>query len=176
MSNAGATLARLQTDTRRTDMTVRPVPEGYSTVTPYLIIDGAADAIAFYTRAFGAQELMRFGGPDGKIGHAELQIGDSRIMLADEHPQMGYRSPKALGGSATSIMLYVDDVDRVFRRAVEAGAQTQQELKNQFYGDRSGTVTDPFGHVWTIATHIEDVSEEEMQRRMEASMTAHATS
>jgi PhnB protein len=97
-------------------------------------------------------------------------------MLADEHPQMGYRSPKALGGSATSIMLYVDDVDRVFRRAVEAGAQTQQELKNQFYGDRSGTVTDPFGHVWTIATHIEDVSEEEMQRRMEASMTAHATS
>lgn len=157
-------------------MPVRPVPEGYSTVTPYLIVEGAADAISFYTRVFGAEELMRFGGPDGKVGHAELQIGDSRIMLADEHPQMGYRSPKALGGSATSIMLYVEDVDGVFKRALDAGAKTHQELKNQFYGDRSGTVIDPFGHIWTIATHVEDVSEEEMQRRMEASMTADATS
>jgi PhnB protein len=157
-------------------MPVRPVPEGYSTVTPYLIVSGAANAIDFYTRVFNAKELMRFGGPDGKVGHAELQIGDSRIMLADEHPQMGYRSPKALGGSATSIMLYVDDVDRVFKRAVDAGSKTQQELKNQFYGDRSGTVIDPFGHVWTIATHVEDVSPEEMQRRMEAQTTAPATS
>ena len=119
---------------------------------------------------------MRFAGPEGTIGHAEIQIGDSRIMLADEHLQMGYRSPKALGGSATSIMLYVEDVDRVFKRAVDAGAKTHQELKDQFYGDRSGTVIDPFGHVWTIATHVEDVSPEEMQRRMEALSAAPATS
>jgi PhnB protein len=157
-------------------MPVRPVPDGYSSVTPYLIVAGAADAIDFYKRVFNAQELMRFGGPDGTVGHAELQIGDSRIMLADEHAQMGYRSPKALGGSAISIMLYVDDVDRVFQRAVDAGARTQQELKTQFYGDRSGTVIDPFGHVWTIATHVEDVSPEEMQRRMEAQSTVPATS
>jgi PhnB protein len=157
-------------------MPVRPVPEGYSTVTPYLIVDGAAAAIDFYKRAFNANELMRFAGPDGKIGHAELQIGDSRIMLADEHPQMGYRSPTALGGSAISIMLYLEDVDGVFKRALEAGAKTQQELKNQFYGDRSGTVIDPFGHIWTIATHVEDVSPEEMQRRMEAQSTVPATS
>ena len=157
-------------------MPVRPVPEGYSTVTPYLIVADAAAAIDFYTRAFGAQELMRFGDPDGKIMHAELQIGDSRIMLADEAPQMGYRGPLALGGSAISIMLYVPDVDRVFNRAIEAGASTQQALKDQFYGDRSGTVIDPFGHVWTIATHVEDVSEEEMRRRMESSTPAHASS
>ena len=157
-------------------MPVRPVPEGYSTVTPYLIVDGAAAAIDFYKRAFNANELMRFAGPDGKIGHAELQIGDSRIMLADEHPQMGYGSPTALGGSAISIMLYLEDVDGVFKRALEAGAKTQQELKNQFYGDRSGTVIDPFGHIWTIATHVEDVSPEEMQRRMEAQSTVPATS
>ena len=157
-------------------MGVRPVPEGYSTVTPYLIVADAAAAIDFYTRAFDAQELMRFGDPDGKIMHAELRIGDSRIMLADEAPQMGYRGPLALGGSATSIMLYVPDVDCVFNRAIEAGAKSQQALKDQFYGDRSGTVIDPFGHVWTIATHVEDVSEEEMQRRMEASTAAHASS
>lgn len=157
-------------------MPVRPVPEGYSTVTPYLIVAGAAGAIDFYTRVFNAKELMRFAGPEGTIGHAEIQIGDSRIMLADEHPQMGYRSPKALGGSATSIMLYVEDVDRVFKRAVDAGAKTHQELKDQFYGDRSGTVIDPFGHVWTIATHVEDVSPEEMQRRMDAQSAAHAAS
>lgn len=157
-------------------MAVRPVPEGYSTVTPYLIIAGAAEAIDFYKKIFNAEELMRFTGPGNTIGHAEIQIGNSRIMLADEHPQMGYRSPKALGGSAASIMLYVEDVDRVFKRAVDAGARTQQELKNQFYGDRSGTIIDPFGHIWTIATHVEDVSPEEMQRRMEAQATAHATS
>jgi PhnB protein len=157
-------------------MPVRPVPEGYSTVTPYLIVADAAKAIDFYTRAFAARELMRFGDPGGTIMHAELQIGDSRIMLADEMPQMGYRGPLALGGSATSIMLYVTDVDRVFNRAIEAGAKTQQALKDQFYGDRSGTVIDPFGHVWTIATHVEDLSEEEMRRRMEASTQAHTTS
>ena len=156
-------------------MAVRPVPEGYSAITPYLIIAGAANAIDYYKQVFDAQELMRFGGPDGTIGHAELQIGDSRIMLADENPQMGYRSPKTLGGSPTSLMLYVDDVDQVFSRAITGGAQTHQDIKDQFYGDRSGTLIDPFGHVWTIATHIEDVAPEEMQRRMEA-MTAAPTS
>ena len=152
-------------------MTVRAVPEGYSTVTPYLIVAGAADAIDFYRRAFGAKELMRFGGADGKIAHAELQIGDSRIMLSDEHPQMGFRSPRSLGGSGTGLMLYVDDVDRVFKRAVDAGGKTHHDVENQFYGDRSGTLIDPFGHVWTISTHVEDVPPEEMQRRMEASMS-----
>jgi PhnB protein len=157
-------------------MAVRPVPEGYSAVTPYLIVTGAADAIEFYKRVFDAKELMRFGGPDGKVAHAELQIGDSRIMLSDEHPQMGFRSPQSIGGSGTGIMLYVDDVDRVFKRTVDAGAKTHQEVKNQFYGDRSGTLIDPFGHVWTIATHVEDVSAEEMERRMEAAMSAQPTS
>ena len=156
-------------------MAVRPVPEGYSTVTPYLIVTGAAAAIDFYKLVFDAKELMRFGGPDGKVAHAELQIGDSRIMLADEHPEMGHRSPQTIGGSAVGIMLYVDDVDRVFSGAIAAGAKTHQEVKNQFYGDRSGSLIDPFGHLWTVATHVEDVSEEEMQRRMEA-MAAPATS
>jgi PhnB protein len=157
-------------------MAVRPVPEGYSAVTPYLVVTGAADAIEFYKRVFDAKELMRFGGPDGKVAHAELQIGDSRIMLSDEHPQMGFRSPQSIGGSGTGIMLYVDDVDRVFKHGIDAGAKTHQEVKNQFYGDRSGTLIDPFGHVWTIATHIEDVSPEEMERRMEAAMSAQPTS
>ena len=156
-------------------MAVRPVPEGYSSLTPYLIVTGAADAIEFYKHAFGARELMRFGGPDGKVAHAELQIGDARLMLSDEHPQMGFRSPQSLGGSGTGLMLYVTDVDRVFTRAIDAGAKTHQEVKNQFYGDRSGTLIDPYGHVWTIATHVEDVSEEEMQRRMEESMRASAS-
>ena len=156
-------------------MNVRPVPEGYSTVTPYLIVNRAADAIEFYTRAFDAEELMRFEGPDGGIVHAELQIGTSRIMLADENPQMGFRSPQSLGGSGIGIMVYVDDVDRVFTSALDAGAKVHQEVKNQFYGDRSGTLIDPFGHWWTVATHVEDVSGEEMQRRM-AAMVTPATS
>ena len=156
-------------------MAVRPVPEGYSSITPYLIVKNAADAIAFYTQVFDASELMRFDSPDGKIMHAELEIGDSRIMLADENPQMGYRNPQSLGGTPVSLMLYVQDVDSVFTRAVTAGAKSQQEVKNQFYGDRSGTLADPFGHVWTIATHVEDVSAEEMKRRMQAAMAATAT-
>jgi PhnB protein len=156
-------------------MAVRSIPEGYSTVTPYLIVTGASAAIEFYKKAFAATEVMRFA-HDGKIAHAELQVGDSRIMLADEHPEMGYRSPQSLGGSGTGIMLYVDDVDSVFGRALDAGARSQQPVKDQFYGDRSGALIDPFGHLWTIATHIEDVSPEEMQRRMESSMGAHATS
>ena len=144
------------------------MPEGYSSVTPYLIITGAAAAIAFYTRAFGATELMRFDAPDGKVAHAELQIGSSRIMLADEQPDRGFRSPHSFGGSRTGLMLYVDDVDGVFTRALGAGAKTHQAVVNQFYGDRSGTLIDPFGHWWTIATHVEDVSPEEMERRMTA--------
>ena len=149
-------------------MKVRPIPEGYGSVTPYLIVSGAARAIDYYKEAFGATELMRFGGPDDKIMHAELQIGDSRIMLADEHPERGHRSPQSLGGSGTGLMLYVDDVDLVFMRAIEAGGNVQQAVKDQFYGDRSGSLSDPFGHVWTIATHVEDVEPEEMQRRAEA--------
>jgi PhnB protein len=156
-------------------MAVQPVPEGYSSVTPYLIVTDAAEAIEFYKRVFAAKELMRFEAPDGRVAHAELQIGDSRIMLSDEHPQMGFRSPQSLGGSGTGIMLYVEDVDRVFARAIDAGAKTHQEIRDQFYGDRSGSLIDPFGHLWTVATHIEDVSEEDMQRRMEAAMSAPAT-
>jgi PhnB protein len=127
-------------------MPVRHIPEGYSSVTPYLIVKGASDAIEFYKRAFGATELMRFAAPDGKIAHAELQIGDARVMLADEHPERGYRSPQSLGGSATGIMLYVQDVDRVFSRALDGGATSKEPVKDQFYGDRSGTLIDPFGH------------------------------
>jgi PhnB protein len=156
-------------------MAVRPIPEGYSSITPYLIVKDGKKAIDFYKDIFAAVELMRFDGPDGTIGHAELQIGDSRIMLADEAPQMGFRSPQSIGGTAVGLMLYVDDVDRLFRRALDAGAKVQQEVKDQFYGDRSGTLVDPFGHCWTIATHVEDVSPEEMQRRMDASMSANVT-
>jgi PhnB protein len=149
-------------------MAVRHVPEGYTTVTPYLIVRGASDAIDFYTRAFGASEIMRFAAPDGKIGHAELQIGDSRVMLADEHPDRGYRSPQSWGGSGTGIMLYLEDVDEVFNRALKAGATALDPVKDQFYGDRSGTLLDPFGHWWTVATHVEDVPQDEMERRAQA--------
>src|SRR5687767_13533238 len=137
---------------------VKPIPEGYHTVTPYLIIHGAAEALEFYKRAFGASETMRMPRPDGKLMHAEMQIGDSRIMLADEMPEMGFRSPAALGGAGLSIVLYVNDVDAVATKAIAAGAKVMRPVQNQFYGDRSGTLADPFGHVWTIATHVEDVS------------------
>ncbi len=139
-----------------------------STITPHLIVAGAAKAIEFYKKAFGATELMRLPQPDGKIGHAELQIGGAKIMLADEVLDMGFWSPRSLGGSSTGIVLYVDDVDGAFKRAVEAGARTQQPVQDQFYGDRSGTLIDPFGHMWTIATHVEDVSPAEMRDRMYA--------
>ena len=155
-------------------MNVKPIPDGYSSVTPYLVVTGAARALDYYKMAFDAQELMRMPGPDGKIAHAEMQIGDARVMLADEMPAMGHQSPQTLGGSGVGLMLYVTDVDRIFHKAVSAGGTVKQSLTNQFYGDRSGTVTDPFGHVWTIATHIEDVSEEEMARRMEAMKSATA--
>jgi PhnB protein len=149
-------------------MAVKPVPDGYHTATPYLIIQGAAGALEFYKKAFAARELMRFPGPGGKVMHAEIKIGDSLIMLADEFPEMGFRSPQALGGSPVGIALYVEDVDAVFDRAVTAGAKVVKPVQDQFYGDRSGTVTDPYGHVWTIATHKEDVSHEEIQKRMAA--------
>ena len=151
-------------------MAVKPKPEGYHTATPYLIIDGAARALDFYASVFGATELMRMEAPNGKIGHAEIRIGDSVIMLADEHPEMGFKGPRALGGTPVSIMLYVADVDTLYNRAIEAGAKELKPLQDQFYGDRSGTVTDPFGHVWTIATHVKDIPPDEMRKLAEAAM------
>lgn len=146
---------------------VKPIPEGYHSVTPYLIIKGAADAIEYYKNAFGATELFRME-REGKIGHAEIKIGDSPIMLADEHPQMGAVSPKTLGGSPVGIMIYVNDVDTIFNQAIKLGGVQVKPLQDQFYGDRSGTLTDPFGHQWTVATHTEDVAPEEMEKRMAA--------
>ncbi|MET0987747.1 MAG: VOC family protein [Steroidobacteraceae bacterium] len=156
-------------------MALKPIPDGYHSVTPYLVIDGAADALEFYKRAFGATELFRMPAPDGKIGHAEIKIGDSAVMLADEYPEMGARSPRALGGAGVSLMIYVERVDDVFKQALKAGAKELQPLENKFYGDRSGTVQDPFGHVWTIATHVEDVSTEEVRRRAQAQTQKHAS-
>ncbi len=144
---------------------VNAIPDGYHSITPYLVIKGAADAIDFYKRAFGATEIMRMPSPDGRIGHAEMSFGNSKIMLADEYPEMGHRSPQSLGGTGVSLMLYLENVDEVFKRAVAAGAKELQPIQNQFYGDRSGTLQDPFGHVWTVATHVEDVPPEEMERR-----------
>ena len=153
-------------------MSVTAIPDGYHSVTPYLIISGAADAIDYYQKAFGAIELMRMPAPGGKIGHAEIKIGDSPIMLADEFPEMGYKSPQTLGGSPVSIMIYVADVDAVFKQAIAAGGKEQRPVKDQFYGDRMGTLEDPFGHVWHVATHKEDVPAEEMERRASAHTAA----
>ncbi len=147
-------------------MPVKPIPDGYHTVTPYLIISGAAQAIEFYKRAFNATERFRLDMPEGRIGHAEIKIGDSIVMMADEFPEMGVKSPTSIGGSATSILLYVADVDALFKQAIAAGGKELRPVKDQFYGDRSGTLEDPFGHKWSIATHTEDVSPEEMDRRM----------
>ena len=151
-------------------MATKPIPEGYEGVTPYLILDGAARAIDFYKKAFGATELFRMPMGD-KIGHAELKIGKSVVMLSDEAPEMGYRSPKAYKGTPVSLMIYVEDVDKVFKDALASGATELKAVQDQFYGDRSGTLTDPFGHVWTVATHKEDVPPEEMDRRMKAMMS-----
>lgn len=147
---------------------VKPIPEGFHTATPYLIIGGVAHAIEFYKRVFGATEEYRMTGQDGRVGHAMIRIGDSAIMMADEFPEMGYRGPLSLGGTAMSILLYVDDVDTVFNRAIAAGAKEFLAVKDQFYGDRNGTLKDPFGHQWTIATHIEDVTPEEVEKRVAA--------
>jgi PhnB protein len=148
--------------------TVKPVPDGYHTVTPYLSIMGAAAAIDFYRRAFGATEVMRLPQPDGRIGHAELTIGDSRIMLADEFPEMDFKGPQAFGGSPVHLHLYVRDVDAVVRQAVAAGAAVVRPVQDQFYGDRTGSVRDPYGHVWHVATHKEDVPPDELRRRAAA--------
>jgi PhnB protein len=149
-------------------MATNYIPAGYHTATPYLIMSDAARAIDFYKRAFGATELHRYDAPGGKIGHAEIKVGDSVIMLADEYPDMGYRGPRAIGGTPVSIMLYIEDVDTWFKRAVDAGAKELRPVVDQFYGDRSGTLEDPFGHVWTLATHKEDLSHEEMMKRAQA--------
>lgn len=156
-------------------MAVKFTPEGYHTATPYLTIRNAATAIEFYKHAFGAKELFRMPDPNGKIGHAEIKIGDSPIMMSDEYPEMGVRSPQTIGGTAGSICLYVDDVDTVFKRAIAAGAKQLRPVENQFYGDRSGKLEDPFGHMWMIGTHIEDVPPEEMQRRAEEYMKQQST-
>jgi PhnB protein len=147
---------------------VKPIPEGYHNVTPYLVIKGAAAAIDFYKQVFGAVEIMRMPMPDGRVGHAELKFGDSYVMMADEFPEMDAVSPKSLGNSPVGLLLYVDDVDETVERAVAQGATIKKPVADQFYGDRTGTIEDPFGHKWTVAVHKEDVSPEEMKRRMAA--------
>ena len=142
------------------------IPEGYNSVTPYLIVKGAAEAIEYYKNVFGATELMRMPDPSGRIGHAELKIGNSHIMLADEFPEMGHRGPQSLGSSPVSLLVYVEDVDKIVERAVAAGAKIMKPVQDQFYGDRSGFIQDPFGHLWGVATHKEDVSPQEMKERM----------
>ena len=148
---------------------VQPIPEGYPQVIPYLSIDGAADAITFYTKVFGARERVRMDAPGGKIGHAELEIGDSLVMLADTFPEGG-KSPKTIGGTPVSVMVYVKDVDDCYQRALDNGATATRKVEDQFYGDRSGGFEDPFGHLWHVATHVEDVPPEEMAKRAEAAM------
>jgi len=147
---------------------VKTIPEGYHSVTPYLCIDGAAEAIEFYKKAFGAKELSRMPAPGGKVGHAEVQIGDSHVMLADEFPEMGFRSPKSIGGTPVMMHLYVEDVDAAVTRAASAGAKVVRAVEDQFYGDRGGKIEDPFGHSWYVSTHVEDVSPEELEKRAAA--------
>ena len=154
------------------DMSVKPIPEGYHTATPYLAVDDAAEALEYYKKAFGAKERGRMEAPDGKIGHAEIQIGDSLVMLSDPFPQASTRTPKELGGTTASVFLYVENVDAFVQRAVDAGATVSMEVADQFWGDRFGTITDPFGHSWSVATHIEDVPPEEMAERAKAAMAA----
>ena len=153
-------------------MAVKPIPDGYHTVTPYLAVEDAEGAIAYYEKAFGAKERVRMNTPDGKVGHAELQIGDSLVMLADPFPQSSTKPPSELGGTSASVFLYVENVDAVVERAVAAGATVTMEVADQFWGDRFGSVTDPFGHSWSIATHVEDVPPEEMAERAKAAMAA----
>lgn len=145
---------------------VKPIPDGYPVVTPFLIVEGGAKAIEFYTSVFGAKERMRFDGEGGAVEHAELQFGDSVVMLADANPKWGTRSPKQVGGVSSGLSLYVEDVDTVFKRALEHGAKEERPVEDQFYGDRAGTLIDPFGHKWTVMTHVRDVSEEEMKAAM----------
>jgi PhnB protein len=155
---------------RETAVSVSHTPKGYHTATPYLVIKGAGAAIDFYKKVFGATEVMRMPGPGGMVMHAEIKIGDSMIMLADEFPDMGHRGPLSIGGSPVGICLYFPDVDARFAAALKNGATEKRPVQNQFYGDRSGTIVDPFGHIWTISTHVEDVAPDEMNRRFEAEM------
>jgi PhnB protein len=159
----------------RRKMAVKPIPEGFHSVTPYLTVSDAAGAIAFYERAFGAKEVVRMDAPGGKIGHAEVRVGDSLVMLSDAFPHSSVRPPSELGGTSASVFLYVEDVDAVVAEAVDAGATLTSEVADMFWGDRFGTVTDPFGHIWSIATHVEDVPAEEMAERAKAAMAAMAT-
>jgi PhnB protein len=149
-----------------------PIPEGYNSVTPYLVVDDAAKAIEFYKKAFGAEEKFRMPMGD-RIGHAEIKIGDSFVMLADEFPEMDHLGPKTRGGTTVSLLVYVNDVDSAYQTAIDAGAQQLRPLENQFWGDRMGSLTDPFGHQWSLATHVEDVSEDEMETRMKAFSAKH---
>jgi PhnB protein len=151
-------------------MAVKPIPDGYHSITPYLIVSGASSAIDFYKKVFAATEIMQLPGPGGKVMHAEIKIGDSMVMLADEFPEMNIQGPESIGGSPVGICLYVEDADTTFKRAIDAGATEERPLQDQFYGDRSGTVVDPFGHKWTICTHIEDLSPEEIEKRMAEAM------
>ena len=153
-------------------MATKPIPEGYHTVTPYLAVDDAAKAIEFYKRAFGAKERVRMEAPGGKIGHAELEIGDSILMLSDTFPQATTKPPKELGGTSASVFMYAEDVDEVVRQAVDAGATVTMEVADQSWGDRFGTVSDPFGHSWSIATHVEDLTPEEIAERAKEAMAA----
>ena len=156
--------------------TVKPIPEGYHNVTPYLYVRGAAAAIDFYKSVFGATEIVRMAGPNGRIMHAEMKIGDSIVMLGDENPQMGVLSPQTVGGFSTSLHVYVEHVDAVVQKMIDSGAKLVRPIKNQFYGDRSASLLDPFGHMWSVATHVEDVSPEEMRKRMTAAMSQKAGS
>jgi len=153
-------------------MAVKPIPEGYRSVIPYLAVDDAAAAIDFYKRAFGATERLRMPMPDGKVAHAELDIGDSMVMLSDPFEQSRVRPPKEVGGTTTAIFCYVEDVDAVYKQAVEAGAESRMEPEDQFWGDRFAQVVDPFGHQWQLASHVEDVEPEEMERRSREAMAA----
>lgn len=153
-------------------MPVNPVPEGFHTLTPYIEIEGAAEAIEFYKRAFGAKEKSRMGAPGGKVGHADLEIGDSLLMLADPFPHSSIKTPKDVGATTVTLFLYVDDADALVQRAVDAGATLTRPVENKFWGDRFGIVTDPYGHTWSIGTHVEDVSPEELFERARAAMAA----
>jgi PhnB protein len=163
-----ATKTARKTKVAKKPAKVKPIPDGYHSTTPYLIVDGASRAIDFYKRAFGARELMRMPAPGDRVGHAEIKIGDSVIMLADEHPEMNARGPAHYGGSPVSLLLYVTDVDRQFKQALAAGATEVRPVADQFYGDRAGTLKDPFGHSWHLHTHKENVSPAELKRRMAA--------
>ena len=149
-------------------MTVKPIPDNYPRVSSYLIVDGATEAIGFYTTVFGAVERMRMPGPDGRVGHAELQLGDAVIMLADAYPEMDIRDPRAIGGTPVTLTVYVEDVDATFAAALQAGATEVQAVEDKFYGDRAGQFEDPWGHRWTVMSHVEDVSPEEMDKRLAA--------